>query len=193
VIAAICLSAVACDTHGQTAGGNDGIRLDNDSSTPPVTTGSGGSGGSGGSNRSSAAPASSTRTTDGSGTSAGMPAPAEGKIADTKVRVELLSLNQGNGGLVTLKFTVTNIDSKSLYPPMGISYSYLLDIAGQKKYLPVKDSSSQCICDDGLDSHALAAGDTAKAYVTYSPIPENVKAISVYFTGLSPFEDVPVS
>jgi hypothetical protein len=143
----------------------------------------------GASGRASKTPAAAAQTEAG-----GAPL-AAGDIIDqgTKLHVAITSLKRGSGDLVTLKFDLT--------VPAGPSYStisfgtfnvdapYLIDPAGQKKYLVVKDTSGTCICSRS----DITSGATMSWYTTFPPLPDAVKTVTVVLPLFAPFENVPVS
>jgi hypothetical protein len=168
---ALVLTAAGCNgTQGGNQAETDAIRLGSGAETPSTATGA-----------SSSASASSAAVPTG---------PVEGKVESNKVRLEILSLRRGDGDLVTARFKLTNLESSgSIYSSTGIDDTYLLDAAGQKKYLAVTDSKNDCVCDSGLGS-GLEPQESTEAYVTFPPLPAGVTNVSVHFPGFPPFEHV---
>ena len=150
------------------------------------------------------------------GKEAAPPAPASTPAAKTPsviattdgdypdVKVEITELKRTSGNTLTLKFTIINDSSKE----MGFSYDFgeekyrnddfdsvggvnLIDAAGKKKYLVLRDSDSKCICSGGLK--AIQPGSRANLYAKFPAPPEGVEKITVEIPHFIPMDDVPIS
>ena len=118
----------------------------------------------------------------------------EGERAGTKVVVR--DLKRDDGGTVTLRFRLVS-DSETpaqLYQLLGgylDSKVHLMDAAGKKKYLVVKDTSGKCECTE-------IRGDVTKdgpvnLWAKFPAPPATVQKITVVVSGFEPIESVPVT
>jgi len=130
-------------------------------------------------------------------------ATTDGEYPD--IRVEVTELKRTSGNTLTLKFTIINDSSEE----MSFSYNFvekgkyetsdfgsiggvnLVDAAGKKKYLVLRDSNMQCVCSRSLRS--VKAGSSAKLYAKFPAPPENVEVITVEIPHFIPMDDVPIS
>jgi hypothetical protein len=129
---------------------------------------------------------------------AGPIATADGQASG--VTLDVTQLKRDSGGTVTLKWTVVNggTDEFKLYATMA-SKEYdsvdgvnLLDAAGKKKYLVVRDSEGNCVCTRAVGS-SLRAGEKRNFWAKFPAPPETVEKISIVVPGFSPLDDVPIS
>ena len=67
----------------------------------------------------------------------------------------------------------------------------LVDAAGKKKYMVVRDSEKACICS--RDVKDLPAGSRVNLWAKFPPPPEDVKRISIVIPHFAPMDDVPIS
>jgi hypothetical protein len=103
-----------------------------------------------------------------------------------------------------LKFTIINGSEKA----MGFGYDFgdsehsikdfssvggvsLVDAAGKKKYMVVRDSEKACICS--RDVKDLPAGARVNLWAKFPPPPEDVKRISIMIPHFPPMDDAPIS
>ena len=151
------------------------------------------------------------------GEEAAPPAPAPAPAAKTPsvlattdgeypdVRVEVTELKRASGDTLMLKFTIINDSSEQ----MSFSYDFgeagkyhtgdfnsvggvnLVDAAGKKKYLVLRDSAGNCLCSRGLKD--LQPGSRANVYAKFPAPPESVEKITVEIPHFIPMDDVPVS
>ena len=156
-----------------------------------------------------AAPAPPTAAPASSAAPAAAPgAPASSAVASTEgekpgIRVEVTELKRSPSAL-SLKFTIVNDSDKQ----MGFGYDFadseyqirdhatvggvsLLDAAGRKKYMVVRDSENRCVCSRDLKD--LAAGSRLNLWAKFPPPPEDVKRISIVIPHFAPMDDVPIS
>ncbi|HXM75631.1 MAG TPA: hypothetical protein VN971_02555, partial [Thermoanaerobaculia bacterium] len=135
-------------------------------------------------------------------------APASSAVASTEgekpgIRVEVTELKRSPSAL-SLKFTIVNGSEKA----MGFGYDFgdsehsikdfssvggvsLVDAAGKKKYMVVRDSEKACICS--RDVKDLPAGSRVNLWAKFPPPPEDVKRISIVIPHFAPMDDVPIS
>lgn len=130
-------------------------------------------------------------------------ATTDGEYPD--VKVEVTELKRTSGNTVTLKFTIINDSSEK----MGFSYDFgeegkygtidfnsvggvnLVDAAGKKKYLVLRDSNGKCVCSRNLNG--VEPGSRAKLYAKFPAPPESVEKITVEIPHFIPMDDVPIS
>ena len=129
-------------------------------------------------------------------------ASADGETSGVKVVVQ--ELKRTSGGTVSMKFTITNGSDKEV----GGGYSYgdkdheiidhgsvggvqLVDEAGKKKYLVVRDSGAKCVCSQGLKD--IKEGETVSLWARFPAPPDNVQKITVLIPHFQPMDDVPIS
>lgn len=120
------------------------------------------------------------------------------------VRFEVTELKRTSGGTVTLKFTLVNDSEKGV--AFGYNYGYgqssvadfasiggihLVDAAGKKKYLVVRDGNGKCVCSQGLDT--VGPGSRVNLWAKFPAPPEDVTRISVVIPHAIPLDDVPIS
>jgi len=135
-------------------------------------------------------------------------APASSAVASTEgekpgIRVEVTELKRSSSAL-SLKFTIVNDSDKQ----MGFGYDFgdpehhikdfasvggvsLIDAAGKKKYMVVRDSETACVCSRDLKD--LSAGSRLNLWAKFPPPPEDVKKISIVIPHFAPMDDVPIS
>ena len=130
-------------------------------------------------------------------------ATTDGEYPD--VRLEVTELKRTSGNTLTLKFTIINDSSEA----MGYSYNFgeegkygtsdfgsiggvnLVDAAGKKKYLVLRDSNGKCVCSRDLKE--IEPGSRAKLYAKFPAPPEDVEKITVEIPHFIPMDDVPIS
>ena len=144
-----------------------------------------------------------------SSTAAAAPPAAAGAIAtadgeESGVTVAIKELKRASGGIVSLKFVITNGSSKRL----GFGYDFgdpehavpdfgsvggvqLLDPVGKKKYFVARDSEGKCICSRGVKD--LAEGASVNLWAKFPAPPDDVQKISIVLPHFSPMDDVPIS
>ena len=123
----------------------------------------------------------------------------------TDVKLEVTELKRTSGDTLTLKFTIINDSSEQ----MTFSYDFgeagkygtgdfnsvggvnLVDAAGKKKYLVLRDSAGNCLCSRGLKD--VQPGARANLYAKFPAPPEGVEKITVEIPHFIPMDDVPIS
>jgi hypothetical protein len=159
---------------------------------------------------SSVAPASTATTSTAVAPPAAAPAPAAEQglaTADGEtpgVTATVKELKRSSGGIVSLKFVITNASAKAA----DVGYNYgdpdhhigdhasvggvqLIDQAGKKKYFVARDSEGNCVCSRGLKD--IAPGTSLNAWARFPAPPDDVKKISVIIPHFSPLDDVPIA
>ena len=130
-------------------------------------------------------------------------ATTDGEYPD--VRLEVTELKRTSGDTLTLKFTIINDSSEDV----DFSYNFveqgkyenfdfatvgganLVDAAGKKKYLVLRDSENKCLCSRNLKT--VKPGSSAKLYAKFPAPPESVEKITVEIPHFIPMDDVPIS
>lgn len=107
------------------------------------------------------------------------------------LRIEITELKRSSGDTVTLKFKLLNEtgDSLSYYSDLGnydMSGIELIDAAGRKKYLVIKDSEGKCLCSAGLST--LKAGESTNLWARFPAPPAEVKVVEILFPHFIPTE-----
>ena len=130
-------------------------------------------------------------------------ATTDGEYPD--VKVEVTELKRTSGDTLTLKFTMINDSSEAMSfgYDFGESGKYgtidvssiggvnLVDAAGKKKYLVLRDSAGLCVCSRGLKD--VEPGTRANLYAKFPAPPEGVEKITVEVPHFIPMDDVPIS
>ena len=129
-------------------------------------------------------------------------ATTDGEYPD--VKVEVTELKRTSGDTLTLKFTMINDSSEAMsfgydfgeegkYGTIDISSVggvNLIDAAGKKKYLVLRDSAGKCVCSRGLKD--IEPGTRANLYAKFPAPPEGVEKITVEIPHFIPMDDVPI-
>jgi hypothetical protein len=121
-------------------------------------------------------------------------ATSDGEIAGT--RVDVKDLKRHSDGTVMLRFTVVNDGDKALDLSQlmragegrsvdGVS---LLDIAGKKKYLVIRDSDQHCLCSRELPD--LPAKSSGNYWAKFPAPPDNVEKVGIVVPHFIPMDDV---
>ena len=111
-------------------------------------------------------------------------------------RIDVKDLKRHGDGTVMLRFTVFNDSDKALplYELMrgGENHSvdgvYLLDIAGKKKYLVIRDSDQHCLCSRELPD--LPAKSSGNYWAKFPAPPDNVEKVGIVVPHFIPMDDV---
>ena len=128
-------------------------------------------------------------------------ASADGETAG--LRVEVTELKRGSGDTVNLKFVLINDSDKKLtlsgsYLGAGTGPDYksvggvhLVDPAGKKKYLVVRDAEQKCLCSTDIPD----AGSNTRTnfWAKFPAPPADVQKVSVVIPHFIPMDDVPIS
>jgi hypothetical protein len=121
-------------------------------------------------------------------------ATADGETSGT--RIEITELSRTSGDTVTLKFRLVN-DSGDTANPTQLMNGYdvqpvhLIDAAGKKKYLVIKDADGKCVCSSDLES-SLDSGKSMNLWARFPAPPAEVKEVSVVFPHFIP-TDAPIA
>jgi hypothetical protein len=168
--------------------GNDPPRAD-----APEADGAVGSANGQGGSASPAGERSGTSGTSGSGTTREVDVKGLGSGPGARLRLEILGLERGNGGLVTGQFRVTVMTGDAPSAGWGtgrITDVNLIDPIAQKKYMVVEDSKGECLCSE-TPGH-MTEGTVYELYATFPPVPDAVRTITVSFPDFPPIENVPL-
>jgi hypothetical protein len=122
------------------------------------------------------------------------------------VDVALLEVKRMSGDTLTVRWQFRNKtqESKNLTKgggswsdPYLLSYSaYLIDPVNRKKYLLLRDESGNPIAAKHETKQwniSLAPGQTLTTWAKFPAPPANVEKVSVYLSGVAPFEDIVIS
>lgn len=126
-------------------------------------------------------------------------ASTEGEVPG--LRLDVTELKRTSGGTLTLKFTVFNDTDKTLStttlgePGAGQDYRsvggvYLIDAAGMKKYLVVRDADNHCVCSRDIED--IDKGKFATMWAKFPAPPDDVQAMGIVIPHFIPIDDVPV-
>ena len=173
-----------------------------------------GCGGDNGSEDSSSAPATETQPSTASEAPSSPPltSPASGEhplaVGDHEsggVEVALIEVKRASGDTLNVRWRYHNgtPDEQTLFEESSTWYTkyrlaadtYFLDLINQKKHLVLKAEgnpiTSQTTHDYG--TLTLAPDGTINAWAKFPAPPSTVETISVYISGVPPFEDIPIS
>lgn len=126
-------------------------------------------------------------------------ASTDGEMPGT--RLDVKELKRGGDGTVMFRFSVANdgeqaLDLNGLMKAEGtndwhsVDGVYLLDNAGKKKYLVVRDSDKHCVCSRSIQD--LPAKTTGNFWAKFPAPPDNVDKVSVVVPHFIPLDDVPL-
>lgn len=152
-----------------------------------------------------AAPQPAPATAAPAATAAAAPsgiATADGEQAGVQAVVQ--ELKRTSGGMLSLKFTITNGSKKRV----GFGYDFgdpdhsiadfgsiggvqLIDQEGKKKYFVVRDSDKKCVCSRGV--HDIDSGEAVSVWAKFPAPADSVQKISIVIPHFSPLDDVPIS
>ncbi|HEY7458930.1 MAG TPA: hypothetical protein VH765_09275 [Xanthobacteraceae bacterium] len=127
-------------------------------------------------------------------------ASADGEKPGT--RVEVQELKRVSGGIVMLRFTLINDSGDKFgfgnqFTQQGVNESnsiggvHLIDPAGKKKYLVVRDSQNNCDCSRKLAE--LKPKSSANLWARFPAPPDKLEKINVVIPHFAPLDDVPIS
>jgi hypothetical protein len=121
------------------------------------------------------------------------------------IKVEITELKRTSGNTLTLKFTIINDSSNDMgfkddFGEQGkyetIDYKSvggvnLVDAAGKKKYLVLRDSDGKCLCSRDLKD--VQPDSRVNLYAKFPAPPDDVENITVEIPHFIPMDDVPIS
>ena len=124
-------------------------------------------------------------------------ATTDGEVAGT--RIDVKDLKRGGDGTVMLRFTVFNDADKPLNLNElmkadrtdgwhSVDGVYLLDSAGKKKYLVIRDSDQHCICSRNVAD--LPAKSSGNYWAKFPAPPDSVEKIGIVVPHFLPMDDV---
>ena len=124
-------------------------------------------------------------------------ATTDGEMPGT--RLDIKDLKRGSDGTVMMRFTVFNegdnaLSLNELMKGEGtpdwhsVDGVYLLDSAGKKKYLVIRDSEKHCVCSRNLPD--LPAKSSANFWAKFPAPPDTVEKISIVVPHFIPMDDV---
>jgi len=131
-------------------------------------------------------------------------APASSVLASTDgqqagTRVEITKLKRSGGDTVTLNYVLVNdTDANLATTDLLKTGEYnssdgvtLIDAAGKKKYLVIRDSDNKCLCSSDL--HGVPSKSRINLWAKFPAPPADVKEISIAIPHFQPIDDVPIS
>jgi hypothetical protein len=126
-------------------------------------------------------------------------ASADGQVPGS--RVEVTQLKRTSGDTITLNYVVVNDSSKQLdtgnllKAEKGDRHSgdgvTLIDAAGKKKYLVVRDTDQKCICSSEIND--VDSKSSVKLWAKFPAPPVTVQKITIAIPHFQPMDDVPIS
>lgn len=130
-------------------------------------------------------------------------ATAEGE--HTGVRVEVLELKRSSDGTVMLRFALINESNKAFdmddlrsstnnnFDPCcrNASGVHLVDGAGKKKYLVLRDTERNCVCSRNVSD--VRPGSRTNLWAKFPAPPDNVQKIGIVIPHFTPMDDMPLS
>jgi len=136
----------------------------------------------------------------GSAVAADAVATTDGEMPGVKLEVQELKVV--SGGALMLRYTVINNSEKvfglneALKEQGSIDWHgtdgvYLVDVAGKKKYMVVRDAEQHCLCSRNVPD--LEAKASASFWAKFPAPPEGVQKIGVVVPHFIPMDDVPIS
>ncbi len=137
------------------------------------------------------------------------PAPAKPVATNTSnwgegVLVDLMSIER-KGSILTVKWAVRNTGSKRVEPKFGLvgrdQSTYAVDEDSGTKYYVLTDKEKHALASEhtylGADTYGIGdnvePGATARYWMKLPAPPPAVKAISIFFTKVEPFESVAIT
>jgi hypothetical protein len=114
----------------------------------------------------------------------------------TGIRIEITELSRTSGETVTLKFRLiadrgVEATPYELMESSDLREVHLVDAAGKKKYLVIKDSDGKCVCSGGLKQQSIS-GKSMNLWARFPAPPAEVKEVSVVFPHFIP-TDAPIA
>lgn len=120
------------------------------------------------------------------------------------VRVEVTELKRSSGDTVNLKFVLIN-DSDEQFSvasnylgdgQVGSDYRsvggvHLIDPAGKKKYLVVRDTDKNCLCSGNIAN--VDPKKRVNLWAKFPAPPADVQKVNIVIPHFSPMDDVPIS
>ena len=122
-------------------------------------------------------------------------ATADGEQAG--VRIDITELKRTSGDTVTMRFTLVNesgtdVSPYNLFNGGDVAEVHLIDNAGKKKYLTIKDASNNCVCSANLGHEIPGGQNSMNLWARFPAPPAEVKEVSVIFPRFIP-TDAPIS
>jgi hypothetical protein len=122
------------------------------------------------------------------------------KVADggePGVRMEILSLKRGEGGMLTLRVAFVNESGgqvqNSMLPGKGNVENFaLLDYTNRRKYLVVRDSGGSCLCTS-LNPYKATDPGRVVLWAKFAAPPESVDHVTLLMPDAEPLDGVPLS
>ncbi len=112
------------------------------------------------------------------------------------IEVDLTSVKMKND-IVTLKFKIRNVGSKSQNVEIPYKSCFLMDETNQKKYYILKDSDGIFIAGPlnrrvggGQFSLHISPGKSKNMWMKFPAPPDNPETVTISIEGVLPFEDV---
>ena len=120
------------------------------------------------------------------------------------VRVEVTELKRSSGDTVNLKFVLVN-DANEKFQFWGhylgdaairsdhksVGGVHLVDPAGKKKYMVVRDAEEKCVCS--TDVQDAEPKTRVNLWAKFPAPPTDVQKVSIVIPHFSPMDDVPIS
>lgn len=119
------------------------------------------------------------------------------------LRVDVVGVQRQPGDAVEVRFVITNDSADATFEPyttlsdgaVGGAYDVggaaLVDLTGDKRYLPLRDSEGVCLCT-GVNNVEIAPGMSLDVYVQFPAPPDDVATIDFTFPGFAPVNGVEI-
>lgn len=116
---------------------------------------------------------------------------------ETGVRMEILSLKRGEGGMLTLRVAFVNesggqIKNSALPGKGNVENFSLLDYGNRRRYPVIRDSGGGCLCTS-LNPFNTTDPGRHVLWAKFPAPPESVQQLTLLMPEAEPLDDVPVS
>ena len=117
------------------------------------------------------------------------------------LRVDVVGVQRQPGDAVEVRFVITNDSADATFQPYStlsdaggrydVGGAALVDLTGDKRYLPLRDSEGVCLCT-GVNNVEIAPGMSLDVYVQFPAPPDDVTTIDFTFPGFAPVNGVEI-
>jgi outer membrane protein OmpA-like peptidoglycan-associated protein len=121
---------------------------------------------------------------------------------DGPVRVDLLTVDRSAASTVTVRWRLTNggqrpldpagsMESWAFHPVSTVDGVSLVDVAGHKRYFPLRNTTNECLCSTA--AHAkIDPGRAREFFAVFASPPAQVRRVTVAVPLTPAFLDVPI-
>lgn len=125
----------------------------------------------------------------------------ENSTSETRIRVDLLSLQRSSSDTVAARFRLTNLSSNGL--TLGVNFAIddtqyalsniqLVDTANRKKYFVLRGTDGSCLCTTFEQQQSLETDESVTGYLYFPAPPQDVTRATLLFPLIPPFSNVPI-